>query len=189
MSPVSSAMEMNTSGETNPRSRMRPAHQRLEFDNCAGAHVDDRLVENAEFVIRQAAAHVGLDLQPFGRPHFHVGLEYDVPSLALSFGGVQGQVGVPHQVVTLDIVFAAQRDADAGLHKQLATLDVEWRLQTDQQSVRDVHRVGMSRRPRATVRTRRRQTAPPCPKGARNRLRAAPEQPAAGRRPRVRDCR
>ena len=52
--------------------RIAPAQQRLYAAGAAAAKVDLRLVDEEEFVVHQAASHVGLELQPLLHARIHV---------------------------------------------------------------------------------------------------------------------
>ena len=71
--PDSSAIGMNSVGRDHAALGIAPAQQRLDAARAAGLHLDLRLVDEEELVVHQAAAHVGLELQPQLHARVHVG--------------------------------------------------------------------------------------------------------------------
>ena len=71
--PDSSAIGMNSAGEITPRSGSRQRSSASTPHARPRLHLDLRLVDEEELVVHQAAAHVGLELQPQLHARVHVG--------------------------------------------------------------------------------------------------------------------
>ena len=99
MVPVSSAIGMNSAGETMVPSRLLPAHQRLEADDVAGGQVEDRLVVHAQLATVERAVERGLHGEAVRHPFVHR-LVVDGHAVAAGvLGPVHRRVGVTHEVL------------------------------------------------------------------------------------------
>jgi hypothetical protein len=104
-----------------------PAQQRLRTDDPAAVQLDDGLVEQDELVALQGVLEVGFEGEPLHGVVAHGRLEQPPAVGALTFGVVHRDVGVAQQVLG-ELVAGlrlrrADRDADAGPHRQLPALD------------------------------------------------------------------
>ena len=125
MSPVLSAVAMNSCVETKPRVGVAPAQQRLHRVHSAGFERHDRLVPELEFVARQRVPQVGIGLQPGPRLGAHVGAVALGARRSGGLGAIHRRVGVAQQIVGRGRRIAVARDADAERHEHLVPLHAE----------------------------------------------------------------
>ena len=121
--PVSSATETKWAGESSPFSGWFQRASASTPMILSVDEVDERLEVHLELVARDAAAHVGGELHLADGVLVHLGLEHGEPVLAAALGLVEGQVGVPHDVLDVLGAAAAVGDADAGGDEKLGTAD------------------------------------------------------------------
>ena len=69
--PISSAMVMNSAGDSRPSFGMIPARQRLEAGDRAILEPHDRLVEDLDLLALERAAQFGFERQPVGLARAH----------------------------------------------------------------------------------------------------------------------
>ena len=118
-------------GETSPLLRMIPADQGLEPADLVARQIDHRLVVEFELAGRQRLAQVllhdaaGLHLQ------VHRGFEEAESAAAVAFRPVQREVRIAQQLVGVEAVAGADRDADAGADQDLLAVDVEGLARSD----------------------------------------------------------
>ena len=89
-----------------------PAQERLDRAGPAGVHVDLRLIGEEELVLQQAAAHVGLELQPRLDARVHVRRVEPVRVAADFLRSVHRGVGLLDQRDGIRGVERVHRDAD-----------------------------------------------------------------------------
>ncbi len=104
--------------------RMPPAQQGLETAHFTGMGVDLRLIEQHEFVARQRAAQVGLDLHALGIGRLHAGFPELQAAAALRLGLVHGDFGLADQAVDHVAVIRRHAGADADRDVDFVALDV-----------------------------------------------------------------
>ena len=146
MRPVSSASGMNASGGQQALDRVVPADERLDAGDAAGLQRHDRLVEQAQLAVLDAAGEVGLELEPLEHAGVHALLEHLVAVLAALLGQVHGHVGVAQQHLGVDAPVGVDGDADAGRDADLAALDGERGLQGEQHALGDLDDLGLAPR-------------------------------------------
>jgi hypothetical protein len=99
--------------------RMAPAHQRFELAHPTIFELDQRLIEDFELLVAwlERPAQVGFELQTVDGARGHARIEQRPARLAAILGGVQGQVGVPEQLVHVGAVLrGGHPDGDRGEH-------------------------------------------------------------------------
>ena len=94
MSPVSSAMVMNSIGRQPTQARMIPARQRLEARDRAIVEPYDRLVQDRNFVAFDRPPQIGFERQPIGLARPHGGFEHVDAVAAKSLGVIHRELGV-----------------------------------------------------------------------------------------------
>ena len=123
MSPLSSAIGMNSAGETTPL-LVVPAQQRLGAQDAAGLQRHDRLKVQHEFVALQGAPQLQLQLRvPLGARR-HVVREALEVVAPFALGVVHGEVGVAQQRVGVLVVHRIDRQADARREVELMARDL-----------------------------------------------------------------
>ena len=170
-----------------------PAQQRLDAARAARLHLDLRLVDEEELVVHQAAAHVGLELQPQLDARVHVGREEAVRVAARVLGRVHRGVGLLDEADAVLRVARIERDADRASQRRRLVGEPERRLERVAHARQ--HRHHLERR-RLRIEARQDQhelvAAQPrdrCPIRARRSSAAARSPAAAGRRRRGPACR
>ena len=94
---MSSATGMMSIGETVPRDRMIPAQQRLAGRDPSRLEIDERLVEQLEFLVRQRLAQVELEDAARLDDLRHLVAEEAEGAAAVRLGAIQRHVGVLQQ--------------------------------------------------------------------------------------------
>ena len=122
---------------------MLPADQGLEARHRLARGVDARLVEQAELVVLERDAEVGLHELTLARGIMHLGLEEAEATLARGLGGVERQVGVAHQVVGRAVVIVGRDDADRGADRHRGAVDRVGARQAVDNALRELGQLGL----------------------------------------------
>ena len=94
MRPVSSAIGMNSAGEIMPRVGMVPPQQRFETADFVALQIDQRLIVQFEFAVRQRLAQIHLQLAPLLHARVHLRLEEPIRAASVGLGTVQRHVRI-----------------------------------------------------------------------------------------------
>ena len=107
-----------------PAHRMPPAEQGLEAADLARPDIDQRLVEDLEFLLHDGAPQVGLQLVPGLHADVHLRLEEPEGPAPIGLRPVQRQVGAAQQPVGIHPVLRRDGDAEAGADDDAVALDL-----------------------------------------------------------------
>ncbi len=117
-----SAMGMNRLGGTLPFSGWCPAQQRLEALDAEIGEIDDRLVMDFHFIVRQRLAQVALDLLVLEQAALHLGVEQPDAVAPCGLGFIERHVGMAQQLVGI-AGFAGDGNADRAADIDLDGVD------------------------------------------------------------------
>ncbi len=98
---------------------MPPAQQRLATAYLVAAEIDQRLIVDFEAAIDHRLAKILLHGEPGLGTGVHRRLEETVGAASLGLGAVHCEIGALDQLVELGAVLRRQRDADAGIGRQM----------------------------------------------------------------------
>ena len=112
ISPLCSAIGMNSAGGISPRIGMRPAAERLDADHRLAAVVDDRLIGDAQVVVLDRGAQVVFQELALEQVGVHRRVVDAGAVAALVLGAIERHVGVAHDVGGAADVLVDDRDAD-----------------------------------------------------------------------------
>ena len=99
--------------------RMAPAQQRLAARHLAAREIQQRLVVEFEAAIGQCLAKILLHGEPRLGAGVHGRFEEPMGPAATGLGGVHREVGVLDQLIEFGAVLRRQRDADAGIGREM----------------------------------------------------------------------
>ena len=99
ISPISSAMVMNSAGDSAAQLGMVPARQRLEAGDGAVLQPHDRLIEDSDLVALERPAQLGFQRQPVGLARAHRRLEHFDAVAADALGVIHRKLGVLEHLV------------------------------------------------------------------------------------------
>jgi hypothetical protein len=119
IAPVSSAIGMNTAGETPAQRMMIPAEQRLEAGHPLVQQVDDRLVVHLQLAAIERGQHVLAQGQVVHRLLGRAPVEHLDPAPTAVLRGVHRGVGVAQQIDRQDRVDVPLADHPADAHSDL----------------------------------------------------------------------
>ena len=125
---------------------MLPAHERLHAGDPSRAHGDHRLVQDAELLALDRETEVRLELEQRHGVRVHLLVEHLVARLAVRLRAVHREVRVAEQVVGHVVARGRQRDADAGAHEDVLSLQIERALELDHDALGDARRIVHGRR-------------------------------------------
>ena len=137
ISPVSSAIGMNSVGCQQPAVGVSPAQQRLEPDELLGHELDQRLVVQLELVALDRVAQVALDRHPLDQTTAQRGVERLEAPAAELLGAVHRGVRVAQQLLGGPGPSLADGDADAGRDEHLVSVDLKGLDDRVDQALRD----------------------------------------------------
>ena len=103
---------------------MMPPHQRLEVAGALGVEIDDRLVVHLELPAIHRLTQLGLQAKPGDRSRVHAGVERRRSASIARLGVVHRDVSVTEHLFGVGVPALAGRDADAGGHHDLVTVEV-----------------------------------------------------------------
>ena len=106
---------------------MTPAHERLEVIRAFVVEIDDRLVVHLELLAFHRRAELGLQPETGHHPGVHRGVEHGTRTAAARLGVVHRDVGIAQHVLGVRMGAAADRDADAGRHRDLVPVELDRR--------------------------------------------------------------
>ena len=112
---------MNSAGETMPRSGWRQRSSASQPVTSSLREIEQRLVVDFEAAIGQRLPQILLHGEPRLGAGIHGRLEEAMGAASLGLGGVHREVGVLDQLVEIGAVLRRQRDADAGVGRELMT--------------------------------------------------------------------
>ena len=123
---------------------MAPAQQRLAAGHLVAAEIDQRLVVDFEAAVHQRLAQILLQGKPRLGAGIHRRLEEAIGPAAVGLGAVHRQIGILDQLIEIGAVLRRQRDADAGIGRELVTeafIGLPDRLMNARHEFHDVARV------------------------------------------------
>ena len=105
---------------------MPPPQQRLETGDLPGPKVDQRLIEQLEFVGTQRLMKVEFQDTTRLHPRVHLGMEQTKDATPIGLGPIQGQVGTFQQLIGFQSVLRCERYAYTDANDNLMFGDLEW---------------------------------------------------------------
>ena len=148
------------SGPDHAVARPVPAGERLERHERPPLEVDDRLVVDTELAALDCPLDGEGKLLALADPGVHLRLVRDEAALAGPLRAVHRDVRVPQQLFRHGDVLAAERDADAGVDRDVVLVDDERLLDRLHEAVGDVLGLLGGGACGAAPRTRRRRAVP-----------------------------
>ena len=127
--PISSAIAMNSDGDSAAHLGMVPARQRLEAGDRAVLQPHDRLVEDGDLVALERAAQLGFERQAVGLARAHRRLEHLDAVAADALGVIHRELGVLEHLLGAVRLAVAERQADRGGQEDLAVVEGDRRAQ------------------------------------------------------------
>ncbi len=112
-----------------PKIRRMPAHQGFITGRPARAHLDDGLVDHAQFTAFERAPQAGFQGEAILRPVVHFHREEAPGLLACRLGGIEGAVGAAQELVYAVAVVRVEGDADAGIDAEFVAVDAHGLVQ------------------------------------------------------------
>ena len=110
---------MNSAGEIMPRSGWRQRSSASQPVTSSLREIDQRLVVDFEAAIDQRLAQILLHGEPRLGAGVHRRLEEAMGAASVGLGAIHRQIGVLDQLVELGAVLRRQRDADAGVGREM----------------------------------------------------------------------
>src|SRR5687768_12474683 len=92
---------------------MLPSNQSFKLGRAVTLEVDDRLIENLEFVSIDSTAKIGFDLQKIHIRSMHLAVEYLAASLAGFLRAVHRGIRIAEKIFRLAVDLIGNNDADA----------------------------------------------------------------------------
>ena len=119
--PVSSATGMNSAGEIMPRSGWCQRSSASQPVILLSREVDQRLVVHLEPAVGDRLAQI--HLQRAARLHARVHLRFEeaIGSASGGLGAVHREIGILQQLIEIGAILRRQRNADAGVGRDLVT--------------------------------------------------------------------
>ncbi len=106
--------------------RMAPTQQSLAAGHTVVAEVDQRLVVELEAVVRHRLPQILLQRQPRLGVGIHGCLEKTMGAASPCLGRVHRKIGILDQLLEIGAVLRCQRDADAGVARELMAETSMW---------------------------------------------------------------
>ena len=98
---------------------MMPADEGFKTCDLLCLHIDQRLVEQLKFAIRDGIAQIDLKFPPSLHPGVHFRLKETVEAVTVRLGTIQRHVGVFQKLVRIEAVARRERDSNAQFDRNL----------------------------------------------------------------------
>jgi len=100
---------------------MAPAQQGFAAGHLVVTKIDQRLVMDFEAAVRERLAQILLHGKPRLRACIHGRLEEAMGSAPIGLGGIHRQIGILDELIQIGAVLRSQRNAYAGIGRELVT--------------------------------------------------------------------